>query len=398
MKKIIISLLILCLILSTIPITIGIEEGIENEAADDFDARIEELMRYGHLPSIAVCIVKNNTTVWAKGYGYADLNPLDKRKATPDTVYPIGSTSKSVCAVAIMQLNESGLIGLDDNVSEYLPFDLKNPKYPKVNITIRMLMAHQSSIPDTTLRFLLYFTVLKLPYSLLDDYFLPGGSFYSSKVWNDYAPGEDVCYSTQNNEILSYALQQITNQSYADYCQENIFEPLQMYNTSFYFSDYDKDELAGLYLWVRGVYLPMPYLEPTYHAAGGVKTTISDFSHFLIMHTSGGIYDGVRILSEESVEEMHSAQYPDSLDEGHNHGFGWYFKEYDDGEIYGGHGGRHHGAGAELRMRYSDKVGILFFWNQFAFFRSIILKNPLPEESEARREIMKALFEKADEL
>jgi len=398
MKKIIISLLILCLILSTTPITIGIEEGIENEVADDFDARIEELMRQGHLPSIAVCIVKNNTMVWAKGYGYANLNPLNKRKATPDTVYPIASISKSVCAVAIMQLYEKGLIDLDDDVSKYLPFDLKNPKFPEVNITFRMLMAHQSSIAETTLRFLLYFTVLKIPYSRLDDYFLPGGSFYSSKVWNDYSPGEDVCYSTQNNEILSYALQQITNQSYTDYCQENIFEPLQMYNTSFYFSDYDKDELAGLYLWVRGVYLPMPHIEPTYYAGGGVKTTISDFSHFLIMHTSGGVYDGVQILSEESVEEMHRAQYPDSLDEGYNHGFGWYFKTHPDGETYGRHGGRHHGAAAEMIMRYSDKVGILFFWNQFAFMRSYILKNPLPEEIEARREIIKALFDKADEL
>jgi len=397
-KKRIISLLILCLILSSAFVAMGTNENIQSELTDDFDSRIEELMRHGHMPSLATCIVKNNTMVWAKGYGYADLNPLNKRKATPDTVYPVASVSKSVCAVAIMQLYEKGLIDLDDDVSKYLPFDLKNPKYPEVNITFRMLMAHQSSIPDTTLRFLLYFTVLKLPYSRLDDYFLPGGSFYSSKVWNDYSPGEGACYSTQNNEILSYALQQITNQSYADYCQENIFEPLQMYNTSFYFSDYDKDELARLYIRVRRVYLPMPHLEPTSHAGAGVKTTISDFSHFLIMHTSGGVYDGVRILSEESVELMHSVQYPGYYDEECLHGFGWFQYTGLDGETYGGHSGRHHGAGAQLRMRYSDKVGILIFWNQFAFFRSYIFKNPPPEEKESREEIMKALFDKADEL
>jgi len=171
-----------------------------------------------------------------------------------------------------------------------------------------------------------------------------------------------VCYSTQNNEILSYALQQITNQSYADYCQENIFEPLQMY------------KLARLYLRVRRVYLPMPYLEPTNHAGAGAKSNILDFSHFLIMHTSGGVYDGVRILSEESVELMHSIQYPGYYDEECLHGFGWFQYTASDGEIYGGHSGRHHGAGAQLRMRYSDKVGILIFWNQFAFFRSYIFK------------------------
>ena len=250
MKKIVISLLILCMILSSAFVAIGTKESLNNEIADDFDSRIENLMRHGHMPSLVTCIVKNNTLVWAKGYGYADRSILHKRKATPDTVYPIASITKSITATAIMQLNETGLIGLDDNVSEYLTFDLKNPKYPDVNITFRMLLAHQSSLADTTVRFLMIFTILKIPHDRLNEYFLPGKSLYSPRVWNDYAPGEDVCYSTMGTEILGCLVEQITHQSFEDYCQEHIFEPLKMRNTSFYFSDFDKDKLACLYLWM----------------------------------------------------------------------------------------------------------------------------------------------------
>lgn len=363
---------------------------------DDFDNYIEGLMEYGYMPSLVACIVKNNTVVWSKGYGYSCY--YREKDATVDTVYPVASVTKSITATAIMQLNETGLIGLDDNVSEYLSFDLKNPKYPNINITFRMLLAHQSSLADTIIRYSIFtkFLFLIPSYDWLDEYFLPGGSLYNSKVWNNYPPGGNVCYSTVGTEILGYLLEQVTHQSYVDYCQEHIFEPLKMRNTSFYFSDFDKDKLACLYFWIVGFYLPIPRIQANWHAGGGLKTTISDLSHFLIMHTSGGVYEDVRILKEESVEEMHRVQYccyAGSV----LHGLGWYLKTFPDGETYGGHGGYHQGARAEMKMRYSDKVGVLYFWNQNTHFL-IKYGHVRPNEWEAQKEIEKALFEKADEL
>ena len=394
MKKRIITLLILFLILNSTYVVIGGKVGIKNETEDDFDARIEALMKHGHMPSLAACVVKNNTVVWAKPYGYADLRPLRRRKTTLDTVYPMGSISKSIAATAIMKLNETGLIGLDDNVSEYLPFDLKNPKHPDVNITFRMLMAHQSSIGDDFIKYSLLAKYLKNTYNWI-------GKFYKNpRAWNDHAPGKDVLYATQGINILGLIIEQVTNQSYVDYCQEHIFEPLQMKKTSFSFDNYDKDELACLYVWIAGIYIKGPYLkspELTF-PGGGLKSSISDLSHYLIMHTSGGVYNGVRILSEESVEEMHRAQYPDSYDDGiYLHGLGWYFKTSDYGETYGGHGGSIQGTRTEMKMRYSDKVGIIIFWNQNSYTR-MYFGRVRPEEKEAWMEIERALFEKADEL
>ena len=294
--------------------------------------------------------------------------------------------------------NESYPIDLDDNVSQYLPFDLKNPNYPTVNITFRMLLAHQSSLNDSTLRFIILFTLLKIPFNLntFKNYLVKGGLLYNPNVWNEYPPGEGVCYSTQGIDLLGLLVEQITNQSYSEYCQNHIFNPLKMYNTSFYFSDYPKGHLAGLYVWIAGLYLRQPYTQTSNLAGGGLKTTISDFSHFLIMHTSGGIYDGVRILNEESVEEMHRVQYPGYYDGGFLHGLGWYQRTIEN-ETYGGHGGNFQGARAVMKMRYSDRVGVLFFWNQNSFLR-MHLGHTRPEESEAAKAIQTALFEKSDDL
>jgi CubicO group peptidase (beta-lactamase class C family) len=123
-----------------------------------------------------------------------------------------------------------------------------------------------------------------------------------------------------------------------------------------------------------------------------LKTTISDFSHYLTMLTSRGIYDGVRILNEESIEEMQSMQYPGHFDEGYLHGFGWYMNE-----THGGHGGNHIGSRAEMRMRYSDRVAVAYFWNQNSFIPLYLNSNP-EEEIDAKEKIESALFKKAEEF
>lgn len=373
-------------------------ESSDLNVSDDFDLKIQEIMKKGHMPSLVACIIKNNCTVWSEAYGYSRY--YLRKNTTVDTVYPIASVTKSVTATAMMQIieNESYDVDLDDNVSEYLPFDLKNPNYPSVNITFRMLLAHQSSLNDSTLRFVILFVLLKIPFTLntLKHYFVKGGVLYRPNVWKAYAPGNGVCYTTQGIDLLGLLIEQITNQTYSDYCQDHIFRPLQMYNTSFYFSDYPRGRLAGLYVWIAGLYCKQPYTQPSNLAGGGLKTTIADFSHFLIMHTSRGMYDGVRILTEESVDEMHRVQYPGYYDGLFLHGLGWYQRTVEN-ETFGGHGGNWQGARAEMKMRYSDRVGIVFFWNQNSFLR-MQLGRTRPEESEAVREIQKALFEKSDEL
>lgn len=353
---------------------------------NNIDGQIEESMEYGHFPAVVACIIKNNEIVWSEAYGYSRY--YLRKEATINTVFPIASVTKSVTAVAVMQLNETGLIDLDTDVSEYLGFDLKNPKHPEVNITCRMLLAHQSSLKDTILNYHIFNRLLFRPEIWLNFY------VRNPKIWHDYAPGEDVCYATLGNIILGVIIEKASKQPYEDYVQEHILDPLQMKNSSFYYSFYSRDELAGFYVWQTGIYFKFPYIQAKKieFPGGGLISTLEDLSHFLIMHLNNGVYDGVRILEESSVEEMHRVQYPGFYDDGFLHGFGW----YSNGSI-GGHGGRSVGAGAEMKMRDTDNVGVIFFWNQYPWVKWCFHSVPT-EIDQAIASIQNSLFEKADEL
>lgn len=107
-----------------------------------FEEKIEFLVEKGDFASLAAGIVVNNTLVWNRGYGADSV----------ETVYQIASVSKPFVSTAILQLHERGLIGLNDDINKYLPFDVRHPEYPDKPITIRMLLTHQSGISDYILQ------------------------------------------------------------------------------------------------------------------------------------------------------------------------------------------------------------------------------------------------------
>jgi CubicO group peptidase (beta-lactamase class C family) len=110
------------------------------------DAWIERTREAYHVPGVAVAIVRHGELLRARGYGWADLER--RVPMTADTLLNVGSVSKTVTAIAVMQLWERGALRLDDDVNDYLPFAVRNPRHPDVPITARQLLAHRSSIRD----------------------------------------------------------------------------------------------------------------------------------------------------------------------------------------------------------------------------------------------------------
>jgi len=359
----------------------------------DFDSEINLLMKLGHMPSLSACIIKNDSMIWYKGYGYYDRS--NRKIPTDDTVYMVASISKTFTATAILQLYERGLFDLDDDVSEYLPFDLKNPKYPNVNITFRMLLAHQSSLTKAKFTFPIYFTFLGYSFDWLDEYLLPNGGIYDEDAWLDVPPGEEYCYSDIDFGILGYLVENLSNQSFNDYCKEHIFQPLNMTNTSFELGDFKYSNLAVPYFWVPGFYIPLPHINTgsVCIPAGGLRTSISDLSHYLIAHINNGVYNDKQILKNETIELMHSVQYPNSFEGNYRYGLGWMIWNSTD-DIYGGHIGMIIGGRAEMWYRQSDKTGVIYFWNQYKYLdlrrRSI--------EKNAQQKIDEIIWEKANRI
>ena len=379
MNKKIISLLIICVFigLSFSPITIGLtQKKVQEKLAIDteennfdklYNLFIEILMKIGHIPSFSAGIIKDDTLIWSKAYGYYDLE--NQKQATTDTLYIQASVSKTVTATALMQQYELGKFNLSDDISDYLPFTFRNPNHPDMPITIEMVLSHRSSLADDNL----YWTCLSYlagdpdvsdyPMPWLENYFTPNGSAYSPSTWSTALPGEKYYYSNVAFSLIGYLVEIFSGQNFNEYCKEHIFEPLEMYNTSFRLRDQDIDNIAVPYEYIDGEYFRHPqYGIHVIYPAITLRTSINEYSHFIIAHMNGGVWNRVRILNKSTVEMMHTPHF--SPTDTFNYGLGWQTKLLEDGKIDYLHSGGYVGALDMVKIKPYDGVGVIYFSNR----------------------------------
>ncbi len=329
-----------------------------------FEKAITMLMQIAHMPALSAAIVKGNEVVWTKGFGIYDRE--NNKEVDKKTIYLVASISKTFTSTALMQLHEKGYFNLDDDVNGYLSFSLRNPNYPDEPITFRMLLAHQSSLAEDPPGFYAYIPgdleVEGYPYPWLEGYLVPGGINYIPQTWTGLPPGEEMNYANVGYGLLGYLIERISGKPFEEYCRENIFGPLEMNDTSFRLANVNASRVAVPYVFQLGGYYPLLQYGILVYPAGGLRTTVMDLSRFLTAQMNEGIYNGTRILSEESVNEMHTVQYP-SKNYNFRYGLGWQIWERP-GETYIGHTGGLYGVTTKMVFRQSDNTGIIFFTNK----------------------------------
>ena len=107
-----------------------------NDQTNELDQAIIDFMTEYNVPGVAVSAITNEEIVWMKSYGYSNIE--ENTMTTIDTLFMLGSISKTVTGTAFMQLVENGSISLDSDINNYLPFIIKHPIYPNTTITPRM--------------------------------------------------------------------------------------------------------------------------------------------------------------------------------------------------------------------------------------------------------------------
>jgi CubicO group peptidase (beta-lactamase class C family) len=332
-----------------------------------FDIKIRSLMKIAMLPSLVACVIANNSVVWSGAYGFSDV--YLRKKATLDSIYLIGSISKTITAMALMQLYEKRKFDLDDNISKFLPFDIKNPNYPTVNITFRMILSHQSSLGDTYYDWINFLPLLDNRTQWIKERLIPGQEKYRKQYWKDYPPGKNFSYSSIGFIIAALLVERISGISFEDYCQQNIFDPLCMHNTSFCRKNLDKCKIARPYFHEFRIYIPfIDYDAKCADACGGLRTTEDDLSHFLIVEMNKGVWKGVRIINESTIDLMHSIQYQNSGSSSSFYGrstkwgLGWIFINLS-GDMWEGYEGGAPGYICHMMIHDSSNTGVIMLSN-----------------------------------
>ena len=326
-----------------------------NGDIQEFNDYINTSISKANIAGMSIAIVSGDSILFTQGYGYSDIKT--KEPFTLETVMNIASISKTFVGVALMHLVEKGLIGLDDDVNNFLPFKILNPHLPESIITPRHLMSHSSGIKDDQKVYLpSYHYGGDSPIPLgefLEDYLSPNGAHYSKNNFTKSKPGEKFVYSNIGAGLAGYIVERVSGKPLNIFTREIIFNPLSMNNTCWFLSEMDRAKHSRLYESKNNNTLldNIDLYGLTTYPDGGVRTTVADLSRYLLCIMNKGLYKGTRILEEETVSEMLTPDYIDS-----------YTKFWNIGDQVG-HGGGDPGVSTGMYYSPKDKLGIIFFIN-----------------------------------
>jgi CubicO group peptidase (beta-lactamase class C family) len=290
--------------------TKGVGDAQEVEAF--FDELIPRQLEERHIPGATVAVVSAGRPLFAKGYGWADVEqrvPV----AADRSLFHIGSNTKLFTWTALMQLVEEGKLDLDADVNTSLDFRIPDT-YPQP-ITLRHLMTHTAGFENRDIGML----------APSPETVVPIGQWLAIHIpARVRPPGVEIGYSNYGTALAGYIIERVSGMSYEQYVEQRLLEPLGMLRST------PRRQLppnlaldaARGYVLKKGEFREQPL--PTYQvaSAGSIRATATDIAHFMTAHLQDGRYGEGLILRPETTRQMHQTLFkPDPQLNGFAHGF-----------------------------------------------------------------------------
>jgi CubicO group peptidase (beta-lactamase class C family) len=343
-------------------------------AVERLEAAIaRKIERINHL-GLAIGVSNRERLLFLGNYGFADRE--NGQPVKPDTLFQIGSISKAFTSIVLLQLQEGGLLSIDDPVTHHLPWFEINSEYAP--ITLRHLMSHTAGI-------------------IMGADAAP--SAYT-ETWDlrhtraSTPPGEMFHYSNSGYKVLGLIAQRVLKQNLADILSKQVLAPLGMVNTEPVITNNIRSQLAVGYeaylddrpLPTGGKLSPAPWFE-TATADGSISSTAADMCRYI--HTL--LNRGKGLLTSESFEQLIQPVIPTGDDlHGEHYGLGLSVRQIDGHQVVG-HGGGMVGYTADLLADLHEGLGVVVLTNgpgepsdisQFALdlVRAAVLGQVLPDD------------------
>lgn len=310
------------------------------------------------------------------------------------TMYRIASISKLVTAMGLMNLYEEGLFQLDDDISTAMGVVIRNPSYPDVPITFRMLLSHTSSLQDGNG----YDNLLDATYTAgpnapdFTEYLLVGGSYYTPNNWRTETPGTYFTYSNANYGLIGTLIEKLSGMRFDQYMKTEVLDPLEIAG-SFNVADIENiDNVAVIYRNVNNAWAPQAdnyqgvaplaidysgYVPGTngliFAPQGGLRISALDLAKIMLVHSN--MNPGV--LEPATITLMSEPQWTYDGDNGDNYfglfrswGLGMHITTNAsmgdivfDGEVMMGHPGEAYGLISDLYFGSQNGSGFVFITN-----------------------------------
>ncbi|QES89226.1 serine hydrolase [Rhizosphaericola mali] len=319
----------------------------------ELDLYAQELMKEFNVPGMAYAVVRNDSIVYAKGFGVREFN----KKATVDaeTASGIGSISKSFTALTLGILVGQGKLNWDDKVRKYLPdFELYDP-YVSENFTIRDLLTHRSGLKQVSGGMLLAHSDLSREEIVKQlKYLKPVSGFRDKPAY------QNVMYL-----VASEIVKVVSGMSWDEFLKQNVFEKLDMKSSSSLFTQRE----ATINRAHPHVSNSKGELQEIVHEKGNnvaplgfVFSSVNDMGNYMRMLLNDGKFEGKEIIAKSALDEIFTPQIHFPVFPIHNeftsYGFGWWLTPAKGHKIID-HSGGLDGMTANLVMIKDLNIGII---------------------------------------
>ncbi|PHR74181.1 MAG: hypothetical protein COA67_02100 [Lutibacter sp.] len=361
MKKIMMNLLV------TISLFVSFQscdkENIDNTPdinnTVEFENYIQGEMDSQKIPAMSTLIFKENDILYENYFGESQMQ--QSISLENNHLFLLASISKVVTATALLQLNEDNLFSLNDNINDYLPFNVSIPNHPE-NITFKMLLTHTSAIADGSALDDQYYYGEDSPVELnsfLTNYLTPSGSFYNaSENFYNFSPGSDYEYSNIGNALIGLLVEEISGMNFNNYCKQNIFNPLGMYET-YWRLDEISQTIVQPYNYINGQYEAIQHYTFTDYPNGGLRSTGKDMFKFLKAFINNGTSNNHQLLNSSTINSMITPQIP-AID--NEVGLHLFLMNSENG--LWGHDGGEQGVATIMAFNPNTKIGTIILANQ----------------------------------
>jgi CubicO group peptidase (beta-lactamase class C family) len=362
----------------------------QQEPYPGFDAYVTKTMADGKVAGLSLAIVRNDSVIYVKAYGVKEVGKPDK--VDENTLFEIGSTTKTFTSTLVGIMQTDGKLRFDDKISAHLPdFRLYDP-YASAEVTVRDALSHRTGLARGELMWLASgLSRTEIIHRLR--FQPPATSFRSAYAYNN--PMVVVA-----GEVAAKA----GGSTWEDLIQQRILTPLGMTRSMPLVKDFSRVSNAATphANGPSGSYAQEHEILENIGPAGSINSTARDMAQYLRFQMGDGTFNGKRIISTAALREIHSPQMlmggggrgnASGVARPNAYGLGFMVTDFRD-HVYWNHGGNTVGMTAAMGMLPTEKIGAVVLSNldhtgvPEAVVRYVLerhLKVPIQEVAQAGR-------------
>ena len=312
-------------------------------------ADIQKILDEDNIPGASVGLVDRNGVIWAGGVGKADV--AAGKDVTGDSLFRVGSISKSFTALAVLKLVEQGQLDLDTPIRDIVPeLEYTNDWADTDPITVAMVMEHTTGFDDIHFR----------EYAKVDD---PDMTLEEGLAYNPgsrisrWRPGEHMSYCNSGPPIAAFVLEKVTGEEFEDFARRNLFEPLGMMHSTYAFP-VEGDRLSKGY--AEDGETEARYDHIIVRPSGSFNASSMEMGNYLQMMINRGNFRGRQLFKPETISRMERPATTLAARAGHDFGYGLgNYSSVAAGHLWHGHNGGI--TGFVSTSKYSSDLGLGYF-------------------------------------